>query len=100
MDIKSILNQFKILDKNKDGTIQASEVESLFIQKYFPHKIFSDKVRGTTDVGTNVVSLQGPSWHAAGMLSVMHKTAPDAEIVHYNVTDMNVDVQDEQFARQ
>ena len=60
----------------------------------------SDKVRGTTYVGTNVDSLQGPSWHAAGMLSVMHKTAPDAEIVHYNVTDMNVDVQDEQFARQ
>mgnify|MGYP001035526402 FL=1 len=44
MDIKSILNQFKILDKNKDGTIQASEVESYsfkntFLTKFFPIKL-------------------------------------------------------------
>lgn len=28
MDIKSLLNQFKIFDKNNDGILQASEVQN------------------------------------------------------------------------
>ena len=97
---KANMNQIGCgIEKLHEQGLRGRCAMALLDQKYCPHKIFSDKVRGTTDIGTNVDSPQGPSWHAAGMLSVMHKTAPDAEIVHYNVTDMNVVVQDEQFAQ-
>lgn len=62
--------------------------------------MFADKFTSTTDVGANALNPETrPSWHTAGMMSIMHKTAPDAEIVHYNVTNEDTKVQDEQFAQ-
>lgn len=68
---------------------RGSGTMALLDQKYCPHQMFSDKVQSATDIGTNVGSLEEASWHAAGMMSVMHKTAPDADIVHYCVCDMD-----------
>lgn len=72
---------------------------ALLDQKYCPHDIYNDKFKSSIDIGTNINSSEDPSWHVAAMLSIMHKTAPDAEIVHYCVTDMDPKVQTNQLAQ-
>ena len=66
--------------------------------KYCSHDMYKDKIQSSTDIGTNIDSKEGPSWHTAAMLSIMHKTAPDAEIVHYCCTDMDPKIQTNQLA--
>lgn len=67
---------------------------ALLDQKYCGHEMYNGRVISSTDKDFT----DNPSWHTAAMLSIINKTAPDASIVHYNVTDEDTAVQDEQFA--
>lgn len=67
---------------------------ALLDQKYCAHEMYNDRVISSTDIDFT----DDPSWHTAAMLSIINRTAPDASIVHYNVTDADTAVQDEQFA--
>ncbi len=104
---KSVFNKYKHnMDKMGCGIESLHKkgytgygTAALLDQKYCPHDIYKDKVKSTTDIGTNTDSYQEPSWHTAAMLSIMHKTAPDVEIIHYCCTDNDPKIQTNQFAQ-
>ena len=71
---------------------------ALLDNKYCPHDMYKEKVRSSIDIGNNINSSDNPHWHTAAMLSIMHKTAPDAEMVHYCFTDTDQKIQTNQLA--
>lgn len=86
------------IDKLHEKGFRGVGTMALLDQKFCNHQMYSDRILKSTDVGNNANSTEGPSWHAASMMSIMHKTAPEADILHYCVTDMDTKVQDAQFA--
>ena len=83
------------IEKVIENGYSGNNTMALLDQEYCGHKMYADKIVYTTNLNKFE---NDKSWHCAAMLSIMHKTAPDADIMHYCVTNHDRDTQDKQFA--